>query len=188
MPEVILDSVLWRRLDGPGHDACQLLRAASGYELQGVAVFLHRDRPCSLQYRVCCDKRWLTCSAHVAGVVGRKTVEVQVQRVRDDWILDEEVQPGLVGCKDIDLSFTPATNTLPIRRLRLAVGESCTTSAAWLRFPSLTIGKLDQTYAYRGHGSYAYSSLAGKFRRRLGVRPSGLVATYPTFWRIERAT
>ena len=188
MPDVVLDSVVWRRLDLPGHDACQLLRTGSGFELTGVTVFLHRRRPCSLQYRVCCNKHWLTDSAHVVGVVGRKTVEVHIQKTRDHWVLNQTVQPGLAGCKDIDLSFTPATNTLPVRRLRLSVGESCATSAAWLRFPSLTIGKLDQTYTYRGRGTYSYSSFLGKFRRRLSFRPSGLVDSYPALWRTERAT
>lgn len=188
MPDVVLDSVLWRRLDFPGHDACQLVRAASGYELKGVAVFLYRNRPCSLQYSVRCNKHWLTCYAHVVGVVGRKTVEVQIQRVGANWILNRELQPGLADCKDVDLSFTPATNTLPVRRLRLSVGQSCATSAAWLRFPSLTLARLDQTYTYRASGTYAYRSFAGKFRRQLRLRQSGLVTTYPTLWRTERAT
>ncbi len=185
MPDVVLDSVLWRRLDLPGHDACQLVRTASGHELRGVAVFLHGGRPCSLRYKVRCSEHWLTYGAHVVGVVGRRTVEVRIQRTRVDWIVNQEVQPGLADCEDIDLSFTPATNTLPIRRLRLSVGESRATSAAWLRFPSLTLARLDQTYTCRGHGTYTYRSFAGKFRRRLGIRPSGLVASYPKLWRAE---
>jgi uncharacterized protein len=187
MPDVAIDSVLWRRLDFPGHDACQLQRAASGYELKGMAVFLHGHRPCSLQYRIRCNTHWLTDTAHVVGVVGRKTVEIRIERIGDNWIFNRKLQRGLVDCKDIDLSFTPATNTLPVRRLRLSVGETCATSAAWLRFPSLTLARLDQTYTYRGHGTYAYCSLAGKFKGRLRFRPSGLITSYPTLWTTERA-
>jgi hypothetical protein len=124
----------------------------------------------------------------VAGAVGRKTVEVHIQKLGDNWILNQERQAGLANCQDIDLSFTPATNTLPVRRLSLSMGESCAISAAWLRFPSLTLARLDQTYTNRGHGTYSYRSLAGKFKRRLRFRPSGLVSSYPTLWRTERAT
>ncbi len=186
MPAVVLDSVLWRRLDSPGHDACQLLQVSSGYELKGVAVFMHQNRPCTLQYRVCCNKGWLTDSMHVVGIVGRRNVEVHVQRLRDNWILNQRLHPGLADCPDIDLSFTPATNSLPVRRLRLSVGESSAVSAAWLRFPSLTLARLEQTYTHRGRGTYTYRSHAGTFRRQLRIRPSGLVSSYPKLWRIER--
>ena len=39
-------------------------------------------------------------------------------------VMDGVPAPALKGCKDIDLGCSPSTNTLPIRRLRLAVGAS----------------------------------------------------------------
>src|SRR4026207_452783 len=32
-------TMLWRRLDVPGHDACALRRIASGWRLEGTALF-----------------------------------------------------------------------------------------------------------------------------------------------------
>lgn len=41
------------------------------------------------------------------------------------WTTDTvEPQPDLGGCVDIDLTATPLTNTVPIRRLRLQPGAS----------------------------------------------------------------
>ena len=44
-----------------------------------------------------------------------------------------ERPPEYSDCVDVDLSFTPATNTLPIRRLGLDIGEEAEIHVAWLR-------------------------------------------------------
>ena len=50
-------SVLWRRLDAPGHDACRLERSAAGWTLEGAAVF-GDGAPARLSYRLDCDDAW----------------------------------------------------------------------------------------------------------------------------------
>ena len=62
------------------------------------------------------------------------------------WTFNGRPCAGVQGCEDIDLSFSPATNLLPIRRARLAVGARVSVRAAWLRFPAVALEMLDQTY------------------------------------------
>ena len=86
------------------------------------------------------------------------------------------------GCDDVDFSFTPATNLLPIRRLRLAEGARTGVRAAWLAFPALELEPLEQVYAHLDGGRYRYESEGGftadlenptrRFRRR-GKATSG---------------
>ncbi|HEV8365523.1 MAG TPA: putative glycolipid-binding domain-containing protein, partial [Gemmatimonadaceae bacterium] len=82
-------------------------------------------------------------------------------------------------------AFTPATNTLPIRRLALTVGESTDVSAAWLRFPAMTLERLEQRYTRIGDSTYRYESAGGQFMRELTVTPDGLVHEYQGLWRAE---
>ena len=70
----------------------------------------------------------------------------------------------------------PSTNTLPIRRLRLAVGASKTIQAAWLRFPDLEVVKAAQTYTRLDELTYRYAS--GTFQADLAVDDEGLVTAY----------
>src|SRR5205814_2718699 len=56
-----------------------------------------------------------------------------------------EIEP-VRGCLDVDLGITPSTNTLPIRRLGLAVGQAKEVRAAWIVFPELEVRLLTQTY------------------------------------------
>jgi len=71
-------SILWRRLDTPGHDACVLWTTRDGGHLAGTAVFLEGGHPCQLRYEVVCDAEWRTRSAVVSGWVGDTPVAVHV--------------------------------------------------------------------------------------------------------------
>ena len=82
----------------------------------------------------------------------------------------------LKGCIDVDLGCSPATNTLPVRRLRLAIGGSTTIKAAWVRFPELTVEKSAQTYARLDEFTYRYSS--DTYEAELVVDDEGVVAQY----------
>ena len=53
-------SVLWRRLNQPGHEAALLSEGAAGAVIEGTAVFSESGRPCRLDYRVVCDAAWRT--------------------------------------------------------------------------------------------------------------------------------
>jgi hypothetical protein len=85
----------------------------------------------------------------------------------------------------VDLGFSPSTNTLPIRRLGLAVDDSAEVRAAWVRFPQLTVEPLPQRYTRLGPDRYLYESLASDFRAELEVDDLGLIVRYPGVW--ERA-
>jgi hypothetical protein len=93
---------------------------------------------------------------------------------------------GVEGCLDVDLGFTPATNTLPIRRGELAVGEAFDLDAAWVRFPALTLERLSQRYERLADDRYLYSS--DGFRAELVVDAHGLVLEYEGFWRAIATT
>ena len=85
------------------------------------------------------------------------------------------------GCDDVDLALTPATNTLPIKRLKLPVGGSESVVAAWIKFPELTIEPLSQRYTRIGKNTYRYESNTG-FSAEIVVDDLGLVTTYPGGW------
>jgi uncharacterized protein len=90
--------------------------------------------------------------------------------------------PAVAGCLDVDLAFTPATNLLPLRRLGLAVGESREMTAAWVRFPDLSVEPLAQRYTRLDEHRVRYESLGGAFTAELEVDELGLVVTYPPLW------
>ena len=66
--------------------------------------------------------------------------------------------PHFGACADIDLGWTPATNTIPIRRLKLEVGETSSITAVWVRFPELDVVRNEQRYTRLASDRWRYQS------------------------------
>jgi hypothetical protein len=179
-------SILWRRLDQPGHDSARLTMKLSGPVLVGTAVFEELQRPCRLDYEVTCDDAWRTLSARVAGWLGPDDIDLRIDvDAERNWTLNGQRCPEVRGCDDIDLSFSPATNLLPIRRTALPIGGRVSVRAAWLRFPDPALELLDQVYERLAETQYRYQSAGGSFMTTLETNESGFVTHYPELWQIE---
>ena len=179
-------TILWHRLDLPGHEIATLDEVDDGWKLSGTALFSSEQGPAKLDYVIVCDSVWRTESAEICGVIGSRGVNLSVAvDVRRRWRLNRVEQPLVEGCLDIDLGFSPSTNLLPIRRLTLAVHEEAVVKAAWLPFPSLHFELLQQIYRREAERKYRYESGGGAFVRTLEVNGIGFVTNYPDFWRLE---
>ena len=178
---------LWRRLDQPGHELSSLDIGEDGAAiLRGTAVFVEEGEPTLVTYEVACNAEWRTSKAHASGSLGSRAFDVTLAvDSAGMWTLNGKHISAVDGCIDVDLSFTPATNLLPIRRLALPVGASAPVRAAWLRFPELTVEVLEQTYHRTGKTRYAYESDNGAFRAELEVDDAGMVVHYENLWKAE---
>lgn len=180
------DSILWRRLDLPGHEIGRVVFKDDRWQLAGTAVFGHERGPCRLDYIVVCDSGWRTKSAHVGGLIGDREIDLDISVDRKQrWRVNGTECPAVAGCIDLDLGFSPSTNLFPIRRLSLKVGEEAEVEAAWLPFPSLSFEVLPQVYRREGERTYRYESGGGTFVRVLEVNAVGLVTSYPGLWKAE---
>lgn len=93
--------------------------------------------------------------------------------------MDGELRPDLDGAREVDISVSPLSNTLPIRRLNLAVGESADIITAYLTLPDLTVTFDPQRYTRLSEREYLYESRDSDFRRTITVDDTGLVIDYP---------
>lgn len=181
-----MHSILWRRLDQAGHEAACLVPHHGGWELAGSAVFAHEGAPVRLDYRIVCDSRWYTRSVRISGWIASASIALDL--LADEgrgWKLNGIECPAVAGCPDIDLSFSPATNLLPIRRLGLDVAGAADVRSAWLVFPAMTLELLRQRYERTGPTTYRYATADGQFRRELEVNSAGFVTRYPGLWQAE---
>jgi hypothetical protein len=178
--------IIWKRLDTPGHESAWVFADDGNWILDGSAVFLWDGRVCRLDYLIECDDAWNTVAATVNGWVGDDVVDVEIEIANGErWTINGESCPEMDGCIDIDLNFSPITNTLPIRRLDLSEGGSERVRSAWLRFPTFKLEPLAQTYTRLDKNTYRYESGSGTFIRELKVDEFGLVTDYPDYFRRE---
>ena len=179
-------TILWRRVDRPGHESARLVSEGKQHLLLGAAVFVHETLPCRLDYRIVCSSAWETESAKVTGWVDNQEIDIEIAAdSQRRWRLNGAEAPELDGCSDIDLSFSPSTNLLTLRRLKLQPGRREEIRVAWLRFPTFALEPLVQVYERTSADTYRYESSGGSFVAWLKVNEADFVVDYPGFWRAE---
>jgi hypothetical protein len=174
----------WYLLDGTGSEKAVLSRAKTDWVIQGEIVRLMGGTRLEAEYVVVCDINWTTKMARVVVSDGRENRKTDLRRKDGFWFKDGERYPAIDGCLDVDLEWSPSTNTLPIRRLNIPIGaESGLVKAAWIRFPELIVQPLSQTYLRVADDTYLYRSQAGRFEARITVDGQRLVVDYEGFWK-----
>ena len=179
----LLQACMWRWLPRTGLERCELLREGPEWILKGTILTLADERPVEARYEVRCDPGWATRTVDVSLILGTAERSLRLS-VRDGrWYEHETEHESVRGCLDVDLGWSPSTNTLPIRRLKLEVGAgSGPLTMAWVRFPELTVEPLAQEYQRLTERTYRYASRGGSFTAELGVDEQGLVAAYEGVW------
>lgn len=185
----VVAAAQWRALDRVGEDSCRLCRASDGWLLVGHARFHDAAGFAALDYVIRCDGGWRTTSADVGGMHAGREVQMRILREGAQWWLNEIAQPEVAGAEDLDLSFTPASNLMPLRRLAGGRRRTLQLRAAWLDYPDGLLRPLDQIYR-RGAlpGVVIYEARQTGTSARLGVHASGFVTLYPGAWEGEVET
>jgi hypothetical protein len=175
--------IVWRRLDMPGAEYCRLWQEDEKWHIHGTVVLRLDGRPLQAHYRIECNKKWETERVEVDLEVAGEShaLRLSVDGERRWWAEDRELS-AVRGCFDVDLGITPSTNTLPIRRLKLAAGQAEDVRAAWVKFPEMEVLLLPQTYTRTDEHTYRYESNNGSFTADLEVDSSGIVTYYPGGW------
>jgi len=178
----LLRTLIWQRHTPPGAEYFGLWRDDSGWQLRGTVIVPLNFLPVRVRYGIVCDAGWRTRAVHVAFRTGTKEQALHLTADGNgNWERAGEALPELQGCLDVDLEVTPATNTLPVRRLALSPGHHANVTAAWVRFPDLTIEPLDQAYRCTGEGRFRYESGTG-FTAEIETDDLGLVTRYADLW------
>jgi len=82
--------------------------------------------------------------------------------------------------------MTPFTNTLPLRRAPLAVGETRRLRIAYIPATTLEPYPAEQIYTRLEERRYRFETADGSFTADIGVDEDGLVVDYPgLFERVE---
>ena len=177
--------IQWRRLDQPAIERATIFSENRGWILAGVVDgTLEGGAPYQVRYSVRCAGDWTAREAVVDGHLGDAPISIALERdaATGTWTFNGDPQAQVKGCIDVDLGFSPITNTLPIRRLELPVHGSAEVRAAWLRFPEMRLERLDQRYTRADARCYRYESGGGAFTADLTVDEKGVVVQYDRYW------
>ena len=157
-----------------------LERAGRGWRLRGTVLTHEAKQPIELRYAVTVDAAWATSNVEVLVALAGGELR-ELAEIGGLWSGTDR-PPEFEDCVDVDLSFTPATNTLPIRRLGLDVGEEADIHVAWLVWPELGVRRVRQRYVRLAPNRYRYAQ--DDFAAELTVDEQGLVLEYEKLWKV----
>ena len=138
-----------------------------------------------LSYRLTWDESWQLRDAELVLAMEAQTRSLRLQTDgQGHWRRDGAAIAELDGCMDIDIWPTPFTNSFPIRRCPLAVGERREFRMAWVFAPDLTVHAQPQAYTRLADRLYLFENLDGSgFKAELPVDEHGIVEDYPALFR-----
>lgn len=165
----------WDGLESGSTETCRVDETPGGVRVDAVV----RGVFGTCAYTLTADASWRfrTLSVRLDGRELR--VEHDITRDAGAWTVDGRVRPDLDAAREVDLVASPLTNTLPIRRIGLAVGQSADVTTAWVSVPELTVEPDPQRYTRLGEREYRFESRDSGFRRVITVDAHGLVVDYP---------
>jgi uncharacterized protein len=150
-----------------------------------VLAFDEERGPFRLSYKLRWDDAWRLRTAELDATTHSFTRSLRLQadgaghwQDGDGGALDE-----LDGCIDIDIWPTPFTNSFPMRRQPMSVGQRREFRMAWVLAPDLTVQPQPQAYTRLASALYLFENLDGSgFRVELPVDTDHIVLDYPGFF------
>ena len=178
--------VVWTSLRWPGIEHARSFEDGEHGRVDSRVLLVLDDTPLRVEYQLAWDAAWCARELLVRTESAGRVNQLELRGDgRGSWTDGEGAHvSGLDGCIDIDVSVTPLTNTLPIRRLSLSVDERRETLVAFVSVSDLTVVPVTQSYKFlegtRAGGRYLYQS--STFQAELKVDRSDLVVDYATVW------
>jgi hypothetical protein len=181
----VFRDVVWSRTDGIGTEHLRFVEDETGVTAESVVVGASDGEPFRVRYSLDCDREYRVRRARVTSL-GPESNSVSLRADgAGRWTNDrgDEI-PALEGCIDVDISVTPFSNTLPIRRIALEPRESVDVSVVYVAVPEMRVEVAQQRYTCldpvtEDGGRYRYESLSSGFTAELPVDSDGLVVDYP---------
>ena len=180
-----MDPIVWQGLSEPSLEYLAL-EVDPEPRARATIVSVWDGQPIRLDYEIDCDPDWAVRRVEARLDVGSVQRRLALRASREAAWTDEtgKLLPELSGCSYVDIQATPFTNSLPIRRMRLAPGETRDLRVAYVGIPSLQVHAADQRYTrLEDAASPRYRYESGDFNARLVVDGAGIVVDYESLWR-----
>lgn len=172
--------IFWAPVRWPGFEHCRVALERDATEAEGLVVGVREGKTFRARYAVSCDDAWRTRRLRVE-VEGGAALELHGDGDGHWRSVKGDAVGALDGCLDVDISVTPFTNTLPVRRLGLAPHDPRDLRVVYVDVPALRVGVANQRYTclLRREDGTIHRYESGTFSADLTCDADGLVIEYP---------
>jgi uncharacterized protein len=183
-------NIIWSAWDEPGLEHLHLVLEDEQILADGMILRVKDGIPFRARYNIRCDPDWSVRAVELSLLDSSREDMHLYADGKGHWRDGSgNAIAGLAGCLDVDISITPFTNSLPVRRLKLEQGASADLLAAYIAVPEMEVKPSRQRYtcieSSPEGGLYRYEDegLFRSFTALLPVDADGLVLDYPELFR-----
>lgn len=176
-------SLVWSAEKWPATEMFQYFTTADGYLATGHMTGIVNATPFALEYKINLNPHWIITAAHIRSLTNVQQSIGLHHNGQGQWEdANGQLLAPLQGCMDIDISLTPFTNTLPIRRLSWQEGVPQVIDVAYINVPAFKVEHVRQRYTLLRKGVFLYENMHNDFKAELNVDEHGLVIHYPDLY------
>jgi hypothetical protein len=173
-------NILWSGREYYSLENCVLQVSANGIEAASTIIGYYQRQIYRVDYIIRTNAAWQTLSIDVRWHHDGREQRLQLESDgRGNWKQNGEAADAFTGCIDVDLPLTPFTNTLPVNRLQLAVGEAREIRVLYLDLLAGEFKPVRQKYKRLSATTYHYENVPNDFEADIEVDEAGLVVDYP---------
>lgn len=173
-------NILWTGREYYSLENCLVTTTDSGTDISSTIVGSYEKKIYRVEYHIKTNPNWQAISVEI-----NARHSDQIQRIKyegdgnGNWKSDGKALTQFDGCIDVDIPLTPFTNTLPIRRLNLALNQTHEIQVVYLDLLAQKITPVRQQYTRISDLEYHYENIPNDFEANIQVDELGLVVNYP---------
>ena len=175
-------TIIWEAIAWKGRERCQIAYLDNRYIVKSELNGRLEKTSFNLQYKLEINAGWNIESVHIDSMQNTKKLVNLGKDAKSRWI-NEQSEPLIEfsNCTDIDISLSPFTNTLPIRRLTFDRQSREAITVIYIDLPSGEIKPMKQWYTKLKNRRYKYEDETG-YTNTITVDENGFVIDYPNLF------
>ncbi|RAU82295.1 putative glycolipid-binding domain-containing protein [Pontibacter arcticus] len=177
--------LIWKR-DDESTQTIEVLKfnnTKAGFQIKSLVSGILNNRPILIEYHIIIDQKWKVKEISLISLLTKDKLVLK-SGLNERWYDEKNNEIAeLKGCIDIDISLSPITNTLPIKRLGDSLIKRTKITVLYINLTNWKHEKVEQYYTKISNNLYKYEGVFRNFEADLPVDNFGFVMTYPTLFK-----
>lgn len=179
-------NIVWKGLEYESLENCIVHYQSHRILVRSCILGIANEQPFKVDYRLSLDHSWRTLNVDVVIQTDNTFTSRQyTTNGRGQWYINNAPLPEMDGCEDVDISLTPLTNTLPIRRLNLKTDERQQINVLYIDVLQRDIRPETQYYTCLGPDRYLFETGDGGFKAEIETDEQLWVKRYPNLFEMR---
>jgi uncharacterized protein len=181
-------NILWTGIEYHSLENLRIQPGDNSFHIQSSIIGFYEGKIYQVEYSVQTKRNWKTLLVDLRARIGEDHFQCNLRSDGNgDWTFNGRTENAFDGCFDIDIAVSPFTNTLPINRLQLRLGEQQTIHVIYIDVLGQKVTPLQQQYTRTATNKYRYQNVPNDFEAEIEVDAEGFVIFYPELFKRTHA-